>query len=106
MRDILGRVAPIMSPITAAAATAPEISAQWPAGHDPRYTVRHAAAKALTSKPAPAPTSTPPRAADLVDGLLSPELYLLFFRDRGWFLEARQEWACAALSVHSYTDHE
>ncbi|MYR16578.1 TetR family transcriptional regulator [Streptomyces sp. SID724] len=51
VRGILGRVAPIMPLIAAAAATDPEIAAQWPPGPDPRYTVQHAAAKALTSKP-------------------------------------------------------
>ncbi|WP_200428677.1 hypothetical protein [Streptomyces sp. NE5-10] len=49
MRDILGRVAPIMPLIAAAAATDPEIAAQWSAGPDPCHTVQHAAAKALTS---------------------------------------------------------
>ncbi|MFG2127418.1 hypothetical protein ACGFNV_06420 [Streptomyces sp. NPDC048751] len=84
MRDILGRVAPIMSLIAAAAATDPEIAAQWPAGPDPRYTVQHAAAKALTSKPDARPDVDTARAADLLYGLLSPELYLIFVRDRGW----------------------
>ncbi|MFD3981378.1 hypothetical protein ACFWR6_22570 [Streptomyces griseus] len=51
VREILGRVAPIMPLIAAAAASDPEIAAQWPSGPDPRYTVQHAAAKALTSKP-------------------------------------------------------
>ena len=50
-REILGRVAPIMPLIAAAAATDPQIAAQWPDGPDPRYTVQHAAAEALVGKP-------------------------------------------------------
>ncbi|MFL9680466.1 MULTISPECIES: TetR/AcrR family transcriptional regulator [Streptomyces] len=100
VRDILGRVAPIMPLIAAAAATDPEIAAQWSAGPDPRYTVQHAAAKALTSKPDARPDVDTDRAADLLYGLLSPELYLVFVRDRGWSPEAWEEWARAALTAH------
>ncbi|MFG2216598.1 hypothetical protein ACIOZL_23355 [Streptomyces sp. NPDC087769] len=57
---------PLMSLIAAAAATDPEIAAQWPAGPDPRYTVQHAAAKALTSKPDACPDVHTARAADLL----------------------------------------
>ncbi|MEW5627382.1 helix-turn-helix domain-containing protein [Streptomyces hydrogenans] len=100
VRDILGRVAPIMPLIAAAAATDPEIAAQWSAGPDPRYTVQHAAAKALTSKPDARPDVDTDRAADLLYGLLSPELYLVFVRDRGWSPESWEEWARAALTAH------
>jgi AcrR family transcriptional regulator len=106
VRDILGRVAPIMPLIAAAAATDPEIAAQWPAGPDPRYTVQHAAAKALTSKPDARPDVDTTRAADLLYGLLSPELYLIFVRDRGWSPDAWEEWARAALTAHLCADHE
>ncbi|MFD9870951.1 TetR/AcrR family transcriptional regulator [Streptomyces niveus] len=103
-RDVLGRVAPIMPLIAAAAATDPEIAAQWPDGPDPRYTVQYAAAKALTSKPDARPDIDPARAADLLYGMLSPELYLIFVRDRGWSPEAWEEWACAALTAQLCTD--
>ncbi|MEU0955537.1 hypothetical protein ABZ353_24850 [Streptomyces niveus] len=106
MRDILGRVAPIMPLIAAAAATDPEIAAQWPAGPDPRYTVQYAATKALTSKPDTRPDIDPARAADLLYGMLSPELYLTFVRDRGWSPEAWEEWACAVLTAQLCTDRE
>nr|WP_215209195.1 hypothetical protein [Streptomyces sp. CHD11] len=92
--------------IAAAAATDPEIAAQWPAGPDPRYTVQHAAAKALTSKPDARPDVDTAHAADLLYGLLSPELYLVFVRDRGWSPDAWEEWARAALMAHLCTDHE
>ncbi|MEV7533019.1 TetR/AcrR family transcriptional regulator [Streptomyces hydrogenans] len=106
VRDILGRVAPIMPLIAAAAATDPEIAAQWSAGPDPRYTVQHAAAKALTSKPDARPDVDTDRAADLLYGLLSPELYLVFVRDRGWSPEVWEEWVRAALTAHLCVDRE
>ncbi|MDF3298200.1 TetR/AcrR family transcriptional regulator [Streptomyces tropicalis] len=99
VREILGRVAPITPVIAAAAATDPEIAAQWPTGPDPRYTVQHAAAEALVSKPDALPCVDADRAADLLYGLLSPELYLVFVRDRGWSPDAWEEWACATLAV-------
>ncbi|QFG24151.1 TetR/AcrR family transcriptional regulator [Actinomadura sp. WMMB 499] len=96
-REILGRVAPIMPMIAAAAATDPEIAAQWPGGPDPRYTVQRAAAGALAGKPDADPGVDVETAADLLFGLLSPELYLIFVRDRGWSPDAWEEWAGAAL---------
>jgi len=99
VREILGRVAPIMPLIAAAAATDPEIAAQWPDGPDPRYTVQRAAAEVLTAKPGARPDVDTDRAADLLYALLSPELYLVFVRDRGWSPEAWEEWALAALAA-------
>jgi AcrR family transcriptional regulator len=97
-REILGRVAPIMPLIAAAAATDPEIAAQWPDGPDPRYTVQYAAAEALAGKPDARPGLSVEMAADLLFGLLSPELYLIFVRDRGWSPDAWEEWARTALT--------
>ncbi|MET9766424.1 helix-turn-helix domain-containing protein [Streptomyces sp. NPDC006415] len=104
--DILGRVAPVIPLIAAAAATDPEIAAQWPAGPDPRYTVQHAAAEALTSKPDARSDVDTARAADLLYGLLSPELYLIFTRDRGWSPDAWEAWACTALTAQLCKDQE
>ncbi|MFD0020148.1 TetR/AcrR family transcriptional regulator [Streptomyces sp. NPDC058382] len=106
VREILGRVAPIMPLIAAAAATDPEIATQWLPGPDPRYTVQHAAAKALVAKPDARPGIDAARAADLLYGLLSPELYLIFVRDRGWSPDAWEEWAREALTAHLCTDRE
>jgi AcrR family transcriptional regulator len=105
VRDILGRVAPIMPLIAAAAATDPEIAAQWSADPDPRYTVQHTAAKALASKPDARPDVDATRAADLLYGLLSPELYLIFIRDRGWSPDVWEEWACETLTSQLCIDH-
>ncbi|WP_327150324.1 TetR/AcrR family transcriptional regulator [Nocardia sp. NBC_01329] len=96
-REILGRVAPIMPLIAAAAATDPEIAAQWPDGPDPRYTVQYSAAEALVSKPDARPGLSAGMAADLLFGLLSPQLYLIFVRDRDWSSQTWEEWAGTTL---------
>jgi AcrR family transcriptional regulator len=104
-REILGRVAPIMSLIAAAAATDPEIAAQWPDGPDPRYTVHYAAAEALVGKPDARPGISVDMAADLLFGLLSPELYLIFVRDRGWSPDMWEEWARTTLTCRLGDSH-
>ncbi|MGI8328365.1 TetR/AcrR family transcriptional regulator [Actinomadura scrupuli] len=101
--EILGRVAPIMPLIAAAAATDPQIAAQWPDGPDPRYTVQHAAAQTLAGKPGVRPDVSVATAADLLFGLLSPQLYLLFVQDRGWSPNRWEEWAYATLTAQLCT---
>ncbi|MCK2215600.1 TetR/AcrR family transcriptional regulator [Actinomadura sp. ATCC 31491] len=96
---VLARVAPIMPVIAAAAATDPQIAAQWPAGPDPRHTVQRAAAEALAGKPGLRPDVPVDLAADLLFGLLSPELYLLLVRDRGWPPRQWEEWAYTTLAA-------
>ncbi|MEV4394792.1 helix-turn-helix domain-containing protein [Nonomuraea sp. NPDC049607] len=103
-REILGRVAPIMPLIAAAAATDPEIAAQWPDGPDPRYTVQYAAAEALARKPDARPGLSVEMAADLLFGLLSPQLYLIFVRDRDWSPDTWEEWARTALTSQLCAD--
>ena len=101
--EILGRIAPVMPLIAAAAATDPQIAAQWPDGPDPRYTVQHAAAQALVGKPGVRPGVSVAMAADLLFALLSPQLYLLFVQDRGWSPDAWEEWACSTLTAQLCT---
>ncbi|MFG1654778.1 TetR/AcrR family transcriptional regulator [Micromonospora sp. NPDC049275] len=103
-REILGRVAPIMPLIAAAAATDPEIARQWPDGPDPRYTVQYAAAEALVGKPDTRPGLSVEMAADLLFGLLSPQLYLIFVRDRDWSPDAWEVWARTALTTQLCAD--
>jgi AcrR family transcriptional regulator len=103
-REILDRVAPITPLIATAAATDPEIAAQWPGDEDPRHTVQHAAATALVTKPGARPGMSADTAADLLYGLLSPELYLVFVRDRGWSPDAFEDWAYATLCAQLCTD--
>ncbi|MEU4827612.1 helix-turn-helix domain-containing protein [Actinomadura sp. NPDC023710] len=97
--EILGRVAPIVPMIAAAGATDPQIAAQWPDGPDPRYTVQHAAAEVLVGKPGARPGVSAAMAADVLFGLLSPQLYLLFVQDRGWSPDAWEEWAYTTLAA-------
>ncbi|TDC45366.1 TetR/AcrR family transcriptional regulator [Actinomadura sp. KC345] len=102
-REILDRVAPIMPLIAAAAATDPQIAAQWPDGPDPRYTVQHAAAQTLVGKPGARSDVSVAMAADLLFGLLSPQLYLLFVQDRGWLPDEWEQWAYATLTAQLCT---
>ncbi|MDA2806724.1 TetR/AcrR family transcriptional regulator [Nocardiopsis suaedae] len=101
---ILGRVAPIVPLVSAAAATDPEIAVQWPQDPGPRYTVMRAAAEVLAGKPGVRPGLGVEEAADLLYGLLSPELYLVFVRDRGWPPERWEEWARTTLTSQLCAD--
>jgi AcrR family transcriptional regulator len=89
---VLDRVAPIQQVLEAASAADPEIAGLWSFDTDPRYTVQAAAAKALVRKPGARPGVTADQGADVLFGLLSPDLYRLFVRDRGWSNEAYETW--------------
>jgi AcrR family transcriptional regulator len=90
--QIIGRVAPVLDVLRSAAAIDPEIAEQWPQDSNPRYTVQAAAAKALVAKPGASHVSAG-HAADLLYGILSPELYQLYVGDRGWTPEQWEQWA-------------
>lgn len=51
---------------------------------DPRLELQTAAARSLVTKPGARAELSVGHAADVLIGPLSPELYLLFVRDRGW----------------------
>jgi AcrR family transcriptional regulator len=89
---VLDRVAPIIKMVELAAATDPEIRGLW-SDPDPRYTVQTAAARSLVRKPGARPGVATTDAADILYGVLSPELYLLLVRDRGWSPERYRQWA-------------
>ncbi|MEU6270479.1 TetR/AcrR family transcriptional regulator [Saccharopolyspora shandongensis] len=91
-RLIMERVAAITEVLRVAAATEPEVTELWPQGPDPRYTVQAAAADALVTKPGARADVSAEQAADVLFGLLSPELYLLVVRDRGWKPEQWEQW--------------
>ncbi|MGN9846318.1 TetR/AcrR family transcriptional regulator [Nonomuraea sp. H19] len=91
--SVLERVAPIGRVLQAAAASDPEVAALWPYDVDPRYVVQQNAAKALAGKPGARADMSVEEMADLLYGLLSPELYLLFVRERGWSRERWERWA-------------
>ncbi|MEV4976620.1 TetR/AcrR family transcriptional regulator [Streptomyces scopuliridis] len=96
-REILERVAPIMKMVDTAAAGDPEIAGLWPQDENPRFVVHATAAKALMAKPGARPGMPAERAADVLFGVLSPELYLLFVRERGWSPEQWEQWAYECL---------
>ncbi|MEV3987226.1 helix-turn-helix domain-containing protein [Nonomuraea sp. NPDC049758] len=95
--SVLERVAPIGKVLEAAAAGDPEVAALWPDDVDPRYVVQQEAAKALVAKPGARAGVSAQEAADLLYGLLSPELYLLFVHVRGWSRERWEQWAFRTL---------
>ncbi|MFJ2032259.1 TetR/AcrR family transcriptional regulator [Streptosporangium sp. NPDC087985] len=86
------RFAPIGRMVEAAAASDPEVAGLWPQDVNPRYIVHQGAAKALAGKPDARAEVSAEEAADLLYGLLSPELYLLFVRERGWTRERWERW--------------
>ena len=89
---ILARVAPIMDVLHAATAQDPSLASLWQQDTDPRLEVQTAAARSLMAKTG-ANTDLPVKdAADLLYGLLSPQLYLLFIRDRGWAPDRWEQW--------------
>jgi AcrR family transcriptional regulator len=92
-RQVLSRVAEITEVLSTAAKTDPEIAELWPAQPDPRFTVLSAAATALVTKPDARAGLSAGHAADVLFGLLSPELYLLLVRDRGWTPDQWEQWA-------------
>jgi AcrR family transcriptional regulator len=101
---VLERVAPIYQVIEAASAADPEIADLWSFDADPRHTVQTAAAKVLVGKPGARPGLTADHTADLLFGLLSPELYRLLVRHRGWPSQAYEQWVYETLRAQLCTD--
>ncbi len=102
--SILERVAPIGKVLEGAVASDPEVAALWPHEVDPRYVVHREAAEALVVKPGARAQLTAEEAADLLFGLLSPELYLLFTRERGWSRERWEQWVGQTLHARLCSD--
>jgi AcrR family transcriptional regulator len=94
---VLRRVAPIMTMLEAAVAGDPELSRTWETDENPRLIVQRAAAESLVTKPGVLPSLTAADATDLLYAVLSPELYLLLVRDRGWSRDRWEQWAFATL---------
>jgi AcrR family transcriptional regulator len=90
-RLVMERVAVIIDVLHTAAAVDPELAAL--AQQDPRFTVMSAAAKAIVAKPDARPGVSAEHAADVLFALISPELYLLLVRDRGWTPQQWEQWA-------------
>ncbi|MGR6921927.1 TetR/AcrR family transcriptional regulator [[Actinomadura] parvosata] len=96
---VLERVAPISKVLEVAAATDPEVSQMWPEEEDPRHVVSLAAARELMAKPGARREVPVEEAADVIYGVLSPDLYLLLVRERGWSPERFGRWALATLTA-------
>jgi AcrR family transcriptional regulator len=90
--EVLARVAPIMDVLQAAGAQDPSLASLWQQDTDPRLEVQAAAARSLMAKTGARADLTVEHAADLLYGLLSPQLYLLFVRDRGWTPDRWEQW--------------
>ena len=92
-RQILERFAPMSRVIAAALATELEVAELWQYDEDPRFVVQSAAAKSLMGKPGARSGVTARQAADLLFGVLSPALYLVFVEERGWSPKRFEDWA-------------
>src|SRR4051794_26739622 len=101
--EILHRVAAITDMVTTAAASDAEIAQLWPDGEHPRLRVHMAAAEALVEKPGARPDITAETAADILFALLSPDLYLLFVRERGWPSQRWKQWTYDTLRAQLCT---
>ncbi|HEX6684108.1 MAG TPA: TetR/AcrR family transcriptional regulator [Candidatus Limnocylindrales bacterium] len=101
---ILRRVADLTKVLATAAAMDPAIAQMWPQAQDPRYVVSRAAAQALMRKPGARATVSADEAADILFGLLSPELYLLLVRERGWHTDKWERWAFDTLRTQLTVD--
>ncbi|MFG2867339.1 TetR/AcrR family transcriptional regulator [Streptomyces sp. NPDC048338] len=103
-RGTLERVAAISEMVRAAAAANPEIRELWPDQADPRYAVISEAAKSLTGKPGAHPAVPVEEAADILYAVLSPELFLVFTRDRAWPPARWERWAYRTLRSQLLVD--
>jgi AcrR family transcriptional regulator len=104
VRETLRRVAPIIEVLRTAATVDPDIAELWRQDADPRFVVHSTSAKALVAKPGARGGMTAGHAADVLFGLLSPELYLLFVRDRGWSPEQWEHWAYETVRTQLCSD--
>jgi len=94
------RTSPIFEVLRVAAALEPELDELWREGGAQRFAVQETAAQALLGKPGARPDVTTRDAADMLYAALSPELHLLFVRDRGWSAGRFAAWAYTSLHAH------
>ena len=103
-RQIMVRAAPISEVLGTAAAADPEVVGLWPQDVDPRFIVLAVAANALVAKPGARPGVSAEHAADVLYGILSPELYLVYVRDRGWTPQQWEHWTYDVLYTQLCAD--
>jgi AcrR family transcriptional regulator len=101
--EVLHRVATITDMVATAAASDAEIAQLWPDGEQPRLQVHMAAAEALVAKPGARADLTAETVADIIFALLSPGLYLLFVRERGWPSQRWEQWTYDTLRAQLCT---
>jgi AcrR family transcriptional regulator len=101
--EVLHRVAAITDMVATAAASDAEIAQLWPDGEQPRLRVHMAAAEALVAKPGARADITAETAADILFALLSPGLYLLLVRERGWPSQRWEQWTYDTLRAQLCT---
>jgi AcrR family transcriptional regulator len=101
---ILERFSLITTMVATAVATDASVADLWPGGVDPRHTVQSAAAEALLGKPGARTDVSVEDASDQLYAVLSPELFLLFVRNRGWTVGRWQQWAESTLR-HNLCGH-
>lgn len=97
-RLIFGRVAPLLSVVRDAAGADPDMAAQWRVNQDQRYLAHRTFAEILAAKNGLRRGLTVSKAADVIFTLLSPEVYLLATRERGWGPVRWQTWLTELLA--------
>jgi AcrR family transcriptional regulator len=98
-RAITARIGPIMGVVRDAAATDPDMAAQWATNEQQRLTAFQTFAQLLADRNALKPGLAIAEATDIIFGLLSLELYLLLTTRRSWTAERWQQWVSQMLSA-------
>ncbi len=94
--QLFRRVAPLHVAIRAATGDA-DVASLLERDQRSRFATQRAFVTILAAKPGFNQALGEERAADLVYGLLSEAVYLLFCADRGWTVEAWTDWVAATL---------
>jgi len=96
-REILERVAPLLSVVRGTVGTDPDLAAQWDANEDQRRTAFRALAQLLADRSALRPGLTVEHAADLAFLIQSAENYVVATGTLGWTPELWQRTTAALL---------
>jgi AcrR family transcriptional regulator len=94
--ELFRRVAPLHAAIRAATGDA-EVARLLEHDQQSRYAVQRQVVAILAAKPGFTTELDEERAADIVYGVLSEAVYLLFCHDRGWSVEDWTAWAASTL---------
>jgi AcrR family transcriptional regulator len=96
---ILTRLAPILKVIRDAVGADSEMAAQWQSIEQQRFRDYQAFIQVLADKHALRPDLGTESATDIIYGLTSPELYLLFTVERGWAPSQWELWVNSTLTA-------